>query len=194
MDGVTKFDALAGRSNEKVSVDGVAENGQALGEPPSLVDKRRVRTETVHKMLLAMADDPRVVVLKLADRLHNMRTLSVMSVAQQQNTARETNEIYAPLARRLGMALLWADLEDMVFSYLEPEKYARLSHLVEEEIERRMPFVRDVYHTLQEEMQRAGIHAEIVAWQKHMASINRKIEEMPTHFQGNELSHIHEMV
>jgi GTP diphosphokinase / guanosine-3',5'-bis(diphosphate) 3'-diphosphatase len=148
----------------------------------------------VHKMLLAMADDPRVVVLKLADRLHNMSTLSVMSVAQQQNTARETNEIYAPLARRLGMALLWADLEDMVFSYLEPEKYARLSRMVSEEVERRMPFVRDVYHTLQEEMQRAGIHAEIVVWQKHLASINRKIEEVPQHFQGNELSHIHDLV
>ncbi len=194
VDGVTKFDALAGRSHEKVSVDGLAENGQPLRDPPSLVDKRRVRTETVHKMLLAMADDPRVVVLKLADRLHNMRTLSVMSAAQQQNTARETNEIYAPLARRLGMALLWADLEDMVFSYLEPEKYARLARLVEEEVERRMPFVRDVYHTLQQEMQRAGIHAEIVAWQKHLASINRKIEDMPTHFQGNELSHIHDLV
>ncbi|MEI4896374.1 HD domain-containing protein, partial [Klebsiella pneumoniae] len=75
---------------------------QALPPPPSLVDKRRIRTETVRKMLLAMAEDPRVVVLKVADRLHNMRTLGAMTPMQQQNTARETREIYAPLATRLG--------------------------------------------------------------------------------------------
>src|SRR5260370_34777566 len=99
--------------------------------------KRRQRTETVRKMLLAMAEDPRVVVLKLADRLHNMRTLRAMNPVQQQNTARETREIYAPLARRLGMSLVQADLEDLVFTYLEPEQYARLAREVEEEYRKR---------------------------------------------------------
>ncbi|GAC1447016.1 MAG: bifunctional (p)ppGpp synthetase/guanosine-3',5'-bis(diphosphate) 3'-pyrophosphohydrolase [Ktedonobacteraceae bacterium] len=136
-----------------------------------------------------MADDPRVVVLKLADRLHNMRTLSAMSAAQQQNTARETSEIYAPLARRLGMNLVQADLEDLAFGYLEPEKYNRLARQVKEEIERRQPFIDEVRRLLQDEMQRAGIHADVLAWQKHLASINRKLET-----SGNELSEIHDLV
>src|SRR5207248_11631435 len=86
--------------------------------------KRSQRSETVRKMLLAMAEDPRVVMLKLADRLHNMRTLAVMNPLQQQTKARETSEIYAPLARRLGIALVQAELEDLALSYLEPGKYA----------------------------------------------------------------------
>ncbi len=191
VDGVTKFDVLAGQTPPR-STDAQKgtelKNGTAL-PPPSLVDKRRARTETVRKMLLAMADDPRVVVLKLADRLHNMRTLSAMSAAQQQNTARETSEIYAPLARRLGMNLVQADLEDLAFGYLEPEKYARLALQVEEEVKRRQPFIDEVIQLLQDEMQRAGIRADVLAWQKHLASINRKLE-----VSGNELSQIHDLV
>src|SRR5205085_1220450 len=94
--------------------------------------QRRQASETVRKMLLAMAEDPRVVVLKLADRLHNMRTLGVMNPAQQQNKARETREIYAPLARRLGMVLVQAELEDLAFSYLEPDRYVQLARQIEE--------------------------------------------------------------
>ena len=71
-----------------------------------------------------------------------------MSPAQQQNTARETSEIYAPLARRLGMALVQADLEDLAFGYLEPEKYARLARQVEEEVKRRQPFINEVCRVL----------------------------------------------
>src|SRR5262249_26835857 len=109
VDGVTKFNTLAGKP--PASPGAVTDAGaETQPQPPSLVDKRRMRTETVRKMLLAMAEDPRVVVLKLADRLHNMRTLSAMSNAQQQNTARETSEIYAPLARRLGMANVQGEL------------------------------------------------------------------------------------
>jgi RelA/SpoT family (p)ppGpp synthetase len=173
VDGVTKFDVLAGKPSPKSTGQ---LDGRASGMSADL--KRRQRAETVRKMLLAMAEDPRVVVLKLADRLHNMRTLSVMSSAQQQNTARETREIYAPLARRLGMVLVQAELEDLAFSYLEPEKYAMLAREVEAECRRRQPFVDQVCATLQEEMQRAGIHAEVHYWQKHLASINRKLQQI----------------
>ena len=117
--------------------------------------KRRQRSETVRKVLMAMAEDPRVVVLKLADRLHNMRTLSVMNEAQQQNKARETREIYAPLARRLGMALVQAELEDLAFSYLEPEKYARLARKVAEECRKRQPVIEQICQALREEMNKA---------------------------------------
>src|SRR6266496_1351531 len=139
-----------------------------------------------------MAEDPRVVVLKLADRLHNMRTLRAMSSAQQQNTARETSEIYAPLAHRLGMELVGAELEDMVFSYLEPEKFARLERAVEQEVKRRQPYIDEVCRILREEMQRAGLNAEVLAWQKHLASIKRKLDNVSQ--EMSELTHIHDLV
>ncbi|HEY5005321.1 MAG TPA: bifunctional (p)ppGpp synthetase/guanosine-3',5'-bis(diphosphate) 3'-pyrophosphohydrolase [Ktedonobacteraceae bacterium] len=200
VDGVTKFDALADRSKSEVvtstSVDSENEpEGDVAPSPlPSIVDKRRERTETVRKMLLAMAEDPRVVVLKLADRLHNMRTLSAMSPAQQQNKARETGEIYVPLARRLGMSIVQAEIEDLTFSYLEPEKFARLNRAVEQEVTRRQPYIDEVCRILREEMQRAGLKAEVLAWQKHLASINRKLNDVPQEISGNELSHIHDLV
>src|SRR5947207_9971822 len=168
-----------------------------FNRPLTLADKRRQRIETVRKMFVAMAEDPRVVVLKLDDRLHNMRTLAAMSPAQQQNTTRETSEIYAPLARRLGMALVQAELEDLVLSYLDPERYARLAREVEEEIERRMPYVEEICRILQEEMARAGIHAQVQAWQKHLASINRKLEDIPRQDNESEkkaLRQVHDLV
>ncbi|MBV9230151.1 MAG: bifunctional (p)ppGpp synthetase/guanosine-3',5'-bis(diphosphate) 3'-pyrophosphohydrolase, partial [Chloroflexi bacterium] len=191
VDGVTKFDALAGKPTDASASAQQQQASSEISTPPlSASDKRRQRTETVRKMLLAMAEDPRVVVLKLADRLHNMRTLSVMSPAQQQNTARETREIYAPLARRLGMAIVQADLEDLAFSYLEPEKYVRLAREAAEEVKRRQPYAEQVCSILREEMERAGIRAEVQAWQKHLASINRKLEES----NGGDISQIHDLI
>ncbi len=213
VDGVTKFDTLAGKpiapADEigrkdltRTQAKGTYPPSQVLGPPvldtPEQFEqkqrlardlKRRQRSETVRKMLLAMAEDPRVVVLKLADRLHNMRTLSVMNQAQQQNKARETREIYAPLARRLGMALVQAELEDLAFSYLEPENYSNLAYEVAEEIRKRQPAIDQICQALQEEMHKADIHAEVHAWQKHLASINRKLEQ-----SGDELSQIHDLV
>jgi len=189
VDGVTKFDALAGKSasKEKIAPETPEQFEQRQRQVRDL--KSRQRTETVRKMLLAMAEDPRVVVLKLADRLHNMRTLSAMNPVQQQNTARETREIYAPLARRLGMALVQAELEDLVFSYLEPDQYARLAREVEEERRKRQPHTEQICRMLQEEMERAGIHSQVHAWQKHLARIQHKLEQ-----NSGELSQIHDLV
>jgi guanosine-3',5'-bis(diphosphate) 3'-pyrophosphohydrolase len=206
VDGVTKFDALAGkpaagakliatsskREGDREAIDGSqAETPEQMEQRQKQTHelKRRQRSETVRKMLLAMAEDPRVVVLKLADRLHNMRTLSVMNHAQQQNKARETREIYAPLARRLGMALVQAELEDLAFSYLEPERYAKLARTVEAERRKRQPAIDQICQALQEEMDKADIHAEVHAWQKHLSSIDRKLEQ-----SGGELSQIHDLI
>ena len=188
VDGVTKFNTLAGKKDVPERV--VVETPEQLELKQRLARdlKNRQRAETVRKMLLAMAEDPRVVVLKLADRLHNMRTLSVMNPAQQQSKARETREIYAPLARRLGMALVQAELEDLAFSYLEPEKFTRLAREVEVERRKRQPTVDLICRVLEEEMEKAGIHAEVRAWQKHLSSINRKLEQ-----SGGELSQIHDL-
>lgn len=186
VDGVTKFNALAGKpAGREGETPEQAEQRQRQARDL----KRRQRTETVRKMLLAMAEDPRVVVLKLADRLHNMRTLSAMNPVQQQNTARETREIYAPLARRLGMALVQAELEDLVFSYLEPDRYAWLAREVETERRKRQPATDEICRTLREEMERAGIHAEVHPWQKHLASIQRKLEQ-----NSGELDQLHDLV
>lgn len=190
VDGVTKFDALAEKSSEskeKLATDRPETLEQKQHRVGDL--KRRQRTETVRKMLLAMAEDPRVVVLKLADRLHNMRTLSAMNPAQQQNKAHETREIYAPLARRLGMSLVQAELEDLVFSYLEPDQYAWLAREVEEERRKREDSIKQICRMLREEMERAGIHAEIQPWQKHLASIQRKLEQ-----NSGELGQLHDLV
>src|SRR5229473_3575092 len=210
VDGVTKFDTLAGNPIVPTEEIGAKEVNRAQTYPlsqsvnPTVLDtseqfeqkhrfardlKRRQRSETVRKMLLAMAEDPRVVVLKLADRLHNMRTLSVMNQAQQQNKARETREIYAPLARRLGMVLVQAELEDLAFSYLEPEKFTQLASEVEEEKRKRQPIIDQICRSLEEEMDKAGIHATVRAWPKHLSSINRKLEQ-----SGAELSQIHDLV
>src|SRR5713101_795361 len=210
VDGVTKFDSLAGNPIAPTEEIGAKETTRAQTYPLSLTPnpgvsstpeqfeqkqrfardlKRRQRSETVRKMLLAMAEDPRVVVLKLADRLHNMRTLSVMNQAQQQNKARETREIYAPLARRLGMVLAQAELEDLAFSYLEPEKFTKLASEVEEEKRKRQPIIDQICRSLEEEMDKAGIHATVRAWPKHLSSINRKLEQ-----SGAELSQIHDLV
>ena len=205
VDGVTKFDTLAGKkvgtsfmASTSHSANGDDAFDPAPREMPEQVEqrqhlardmKRRQRSETVRKMLLAMAEDPRVVVLKLADRLHNMRTLDVMDQAQQQNKARETREIYAPLARRLGMSLVQAELEDLAFSYLEPEKFTQLAREVEEERRQRLPVIDEICRMLREEMEKAGINAEVGFWQKHLSSINRKVEQ-----SGAELSQIHDLV
>ena len=205
VDGVTKFDTLAGRHGATLLASSPSSEGRDQSRPSddgvetpeqrerrgteAREQKRRERAETVRKMLLAMAEDPRVVVLKLADRLHNMRTLGVMNEAQQQNKARETREIYAPLARRLGMALVQAELEDLAFSYLEPEKFTQLASAVEEERRARQPRIDEICRTLEEEMEKAGIRAEVRAWPKHLSSIARKLEQ-----GGTELGQIHDLV
>ncbi|HET8912004.1 MAG TPA: bifunctional (p)ppGpp synthetase/guanosine-3',5'-bis(diphosphate) 3'-pyrophosphohydrolase [Ktedonobacteraceae bacterium] len=205
VDGVTKFDAITTlpesvtpeSGSERPSDEASASSEKSVTEQPTGEQqlarerelKHRMRSETVRKMLLAMVEDPRVVVLKLADRLHNMRTLGVMKPVQQQNTARETSEIYAPLARRLGMGLVQAELEDLALSYLEPERYAKLAREIEEERRKRQPYVEEVSRILQEEMDRAGIHAEVYAWQKHLASINRKLLQ-----SGGDVGQIHDLV
>jgi guanosine-3',5'-bis(diphosphate) 3'-pyrophosphohydrolase len=158
--------------------------------------KKRVRdsqirqeAETVRKLLLAMAEDPRVVVVKLGDRLHNMRTLEVMSPAQQQAKARETREIFAPLAARLGMGLMKTELEDLAFKYLEPKKYQWLKEQVAEKREQRKEYVERVCAILREEMERAGIKAEISGRPKHLYSIYQKMERL-----GVDISEIHDLI
>ncbi|HEY7349206.1 MAG TPA: bifunctional (p)ppGpp synthetase/guanosine-3',5'-bis(diphosphate) 3'-pyrophosphohydrolase [Ktedonobacterales bacterium] len=190
----------AGRIDASADSTTSTEGGVQLRPVPASEDeerrKKRVRdsyikqqAETVRKLLLAMAEDPRVVMVKLADRLHNMRTLESMSPAQQQAKARETREIYAPLAGRLGMGLVKTELEDLAFKYLEPKKYQWLKEQVSEKREQRKDYIDRVCQILDEEMRRAGIKAEISGRPKHLYSIYIKIERL-----GVDISEIHDLI
>lgn len=132
-------------------------------------------TETLRKMLLAMAEDVRVVIIKIADRLHNMRTIQFLSGERQQAIARETMDIYAPLAGRLGIWQMKWQLEDLAFRVLEPDDYARAARTVRSRRGERERFVRRIERQLRDTLAEAGIDAEVVGRVKHLYSIHHKM-------------------
>ena len=151
-----------------------------------------VQAENLRKMLVAMAEDLRVVYIKLADRLHNMRTLDALSPERQHRIAEETVEIYAPLASRLGIWELKWQLEDLSFRYLEPEKYHRVARLVSSRRAQRESFISKVTGILQKEFGKASLRAEISGRPKHICSIHQKMEKYDT--QGKRFDDIHDLL
>jgi GTP pyrophosphokinase len=135
------------------------------------------QAENYRKLLLSMAKDIRVIIIKLADRLHNMRTLNALHREKQLKIAQETKEVYAPLAHRFGMAMIKAELEDLSFKYLEPEAYADLLQNITERKEIREEYIQEVVVPLKEELKKSGIKAEITGRTKHLSSIYRKVRE-----------------
>ncbi len=138
--------------------------------------KAQAEAENLRKMLLAMAKDLRVIIIKFADRLHNMRSLDYMSEESQIATARETMEIYAPLAARLGMSRIKGELEDISMRYLYPKEYYELVDLVASKKEERDEFVKKVTEQLRAELDKLGIKCEINGRAKHFYSIYRKMK------------------
>src|SRR5947209_5354578 len=126
-------------------------------------------------MFLAMAEDPRVVIVKLADRLHNMRTLDVQPPHKQRRIAADTREIYAPLAGRLGIYQIKGPLEDLAFKYLEPEDYWWLVDQLAEQRAAREEFIQNMSQALEEHLASQGIQAEVNGRAKHLYSIYRKL-------------------
>jgi guanosine-3',5'-bis(diphosphate) 3'-pyrophosphohydrolase len=133
------------------------------------------QAENVRKMLLAMVNDVRVVMVKLADRLHNMRTLEYLEPAKQQRIARETMDIYAPIAHRLGMSVIKGELEDLSFRYLEPDAYFSLQKEVTEKEPIHKRFLEEVQNTIRSKLVENGIPAELEARVKGIYSLHRKI-------------------
>lgn len=133
------------------------------------------QAENVRKMLLAMVHDVRVVLVKLADRLHNMRTLEYLPEAKQQRIARETMDIYAPIAHRLGMALIKGELEDLSFRFLEPEAYLALQREVTEKAPIHKRFLEEVQNAIRSKLVENSIPAELEARVKGLYSLHRKI-------------------
>jgi GTP pyrophosphokinase len=141
------------------------------------------QAENVRKMLLAMVSDVRVVLIKLADRLHNMRTLEHLQPDRQEAIARETLDIYAPLAHRLGMGKVRGELEDLAFRYTDPVSYERVSAAVEARRIEGEQFLHGVEDTLTEQLRENGIEARVEWRIKRLYSIFQKIERSKVSFE-----------
>jgi GTP diphosphokinase / guanosine-3',5'-bis(diphosphate) 3'-diphosphatase len=152
VDGVTKLSALEAQTKEEAQAG------------------------TYRKMFIAMADDPRVVLVKLADRLHNMRTISAMKPESQRRNARETLEIYAPLAHRLGIWQIKWELEDRSFAILNADKYHEISRQLALRRDAREKIIQRVIARLTQALEKEGIKADITGRPKHIYSIYRKME------------------
>ncbi len=138
--------------------------------------------ESLRKMFLAMVDDIRVVLIKLADRLHNMRTLDALPEEKRKSFAQETLEIYAPLANRLGIWEMKWELEDLALQYLQPEMYREIASLLAEQRESRERQITDIITLLKSRLEQEGIKAEITGRPKHIYSIYQKMKAKEREF------------
>jgi len=139
--------------------------------------RERAQAENLRKMLLAMAEDIRVVLIKLADRTHNMRTLSSLRPDKQQRIARETMDIYAPLANRLGIWQVKWELEDLALRYLDPDLYKNIARMLDERRVDRERYIEKFIQTLDDALSKNNLQAEIRGRPKHIYSIWRKMEQ-----------------
>jgi len=166
VDGVTKMDAI---------------RDLQPADPAERLDARQVMG--LRKLLLAMAEDVRVVLVKLADRLHNLRTLKYLPDEKRQRIARETLEIYAPLASRLGIWQIKWEMEDLSFRYLEPETYHEIAARLDERRDDRERYIDSVVRELTRELAEAGVKARIAGRPKHIYSIARKMRSKGLDFE-----------
>jgi GTP pyrophosphokinase len=140
------------------------------------------QAENIRKMLLAMAEDIRVVLIKLADRLHNMRTLTALPFEKQQRIARQTAEIYAPLAERLGIWQMKWELEDLAFKILDPERFRELARMLDTRRKGRETYIDRAIAELRPRLEEAGIEADLQGRPKHIASIWKKMQRKSAEF------------
>lgn len=159
VDGVTKLTQI------KWNLDGMSKEAS----------KAQIQAENLRKMFLAMAKDIRVILIKLADRLHNMRTLQYMTPAKQQEKARETMEIFSPIASRLGISKIKIELDDLSLMYLYPDVYEELSTKLYATREQRNQFIEEIKEEVSAHLQKAGLEFEINGRVKHLFSIYKKM-------------------
>ncbi len=150
--------------------------------------KEEQQAETLRKMFIAMAQDIRVVLIKLADRTHNLRTLRYLNTHKQKEIARETLEIYAPLAHRLGIYMIKWELEDLAFRYMQPDDYFQLVEKLAKKRKERENFINRIIWILQDYLDEASISAEIQGRPKHLYSIYNKMKA-----QGKDLNEIYDL-
>ncbi len=172
-DTVMSYEDLKQVFGEEVAnlVDGVTKLTQISWSK----DKVEIQAENLRKMFLAMAKDIRVILIKLADRLHNMRTLRYMKPEKQKEKARETLDIYAPIAERLGISKIKTELDDLSLKYLEPEKFSDLVQKVAMKKESGEAFITGIMEEVGAGMSKAGINCKITGRVKHYFSIYKKM-------------------
>ena len=175
VDGVTKF------SEAEYVASGSVNTPQADG----------AQAETIRKMLMAMAEDIRVVLIKLADRLHNMRTIEYLTPAKRMEKSRETLDIYAPLAHRLGIWEMKWQLEDMAFRQLDPEGYKEISERLNSTRTSREAYIHNALSIIQSRLTEAGVVADVVGRPKHIYSIHNKIAKYAS--QNKSVDDIHDL-
>ena len=158
-------------------------------EKIEFTSREEEQAENFRKIFVAMAKDIRVIIIKLADRLHNMRSLNFLSIERQQRLARETLDVYAPLADRLGISQIKCELEDLCLKYLEPEFYEFLSTNVEERLKESVELVAHVVEEIKLILDESKIKGEVFGRKKHMYSIYRKMKE-----RGKSLDRIFDIV
>ncbi len=166
------YEDIANIFSEEVAnlVDGVTKLGKL-----SYSTKEEMQAENYRKMFMAMAKDIRVILIKLADRLHNMRTLNYMTEAKQREKAQETLDIYAPLAHRLGISKIRTEMEDLCFQYLNPDAYYDLKEKIERKQIERESFVKSIVSDLKQKMEQSGIKGKVEGRSKHFFSIYKKM-------------------
>jgi guanosine-3',5'-bis(diphosphate) 3'-pyrophosphohydrolase len=160
--------------------------------PDERVGDRATQAENLRKMFLAMAEDVRVVIIKLADRLHNMRTLHAVSPEKQRRVAQETMEIYAPLASRLGIWQMSRELEDLAFRYLHPDRYRTIAGLLASSRTAREKYIAQVERILLKELDKLGIEAQVQGRAKHIYSIYQKMDKYSA--QGKTFNEIYDLL
>lgn len=185
-DTVMTVEEIASEFSDEIAllVDGVTKLGQLSYD----ADKVEVQAENLRKMFLAMAKDIRVILIKLADRLHNMRTLKYMKPEKQREKARETMDIYAPIAQRLGISKIKTELDDLSLKYLEPEAYYDLVEKVALRKSVRESYVQQLVEEVREHICSNGIKAEVYGRAKHFFSIYKKMVN-----QGKTLDQIYDL-
>ena len=151
--------------------------------------KEEEQAENFRKIFVAMAKDIRVIIIKLADRLHNMRSLNFLSTERQQRMARETLEVYAPLAHRLGISQVKCELEDLCLKYLEPDFYEYLTTNIEEKLKNNTEFIDQVILEVNQILKDSNVSGEVFGRRKHLYSIYRKMKE-----QSKTLDQIYDLV
>ncbi len=166
VDGVTKMDIIS----------------TLRGGEDTKQQKEHMQSENLRKMLLAMAEDVRVVLIKLADRLHNMRTLSALRPEKQRRIARETMDIFAPLANRLGIWQVKWELEDLSFRYLNPSAYKQIAAKLAERRVAREQYIEQFVTRLQQELDQAGVKADVHGRAKHIYGIWKKMQRKQQEF------------
>jgi GTP pyrophosphokinase len=169
-------------------VDGVTK----LKNLPSSVDKLTQQAESLRKIIFAMSKDLRVILVKLADRLHNMRTLEYQAEHKRQRIAKETLEIYAPLAGRLGIDWVKCELEDLAFKYLYPKEYERLKIEVEKRVKEAKEYVENVKKILEELLEKNNIKGKVLGRVKHLYSVYKKLQKY--NLTIDELDQIYDLI